>query len=459
MTSYDYDLFVIGAGSGGVRAARMAAAYGARVAIAEDYRLGGTCVIRGCVPKKLLSYGAHFHEDLQDAAGYGWTVEGVHFDWHRLIENKDREIDRLNGIYKDLLSKSGVALFETHASFEDAHTIRLGDRKVTAAWILIAVGGHPVVPDIPGVELGITSNEAFHLASLPKRVLVVGGGYVAVEFASIFNGLGSETIIAYRRDQILRGFDEDVRSFLAAEMTKKGVEIRTYADPAALAKTPTGIDVTFDKGDRLEVDCVMFATGRKPNTKRLGLHAVGVEIGTDDMICVDRFSKTAVDHIYAIGDCTNRVNLTPVAIREGMAFADTVFGKRPTPVDHINVPSAVFSHPPVGTVGMTETEARRGVAAVDIYRSDFRPLKHTLSGRNERSLVKLIVDRATQKVLGAHMVGMDAPEIIQGIAIAVKLGLTKQQLDETVAIHPTAAEEFVTLRTPLPDPAGSRAAE
>ena len=459
MAHYDYDLFVIGAGSGGVRAARMAAAHGARVAIAEDYRVGGTCVIRGCVPKKLLSYGAHFHEEFEDARGFGWTVEGAYFDWRKLIENKDREIDRLNGIYKDLLTKSGVALFETHAAFEDAHTIRMADRKVTAGHILIAVGGHPVKPAILGAELGITSNEAFHLASLPKRALVVGGGYVAVEFASIFSGLGSKTVIVYRRDQILRGFDEDVRKFLAAEMTKKGVEIRTFTDPAALKKTASGIEVTFENGDRLETDLVLFATGRKPNTTQLGLERVGVEIGTDDMICVDRFSKTTVDHIYAIGDCTNRVNLTPVAIREGAAFAETIFGKKPTPVDHVNIPSAVFSHPPVGTVGMTEAEARRGVASVDIYRSDFRPLKHTLSGRHERSLVKLIVDRATQKVLGAHMVGMDAPEIIQGIAIAVKLGLTKQQLDETVAIHPTAAEEFVTLRTPLPDPVESAAAE
>ncbi len=459
MVRYDYDLFVIGAGSGGVRAARMAAAHGARVAIAEDYRVGGTCVIRGCVPKKLLSYGAHFHEDFEDARGYGWTVERAYFDWRKLIENKDREIDRLNGIYKDLLSKSGVALFETHAAFADPHTIRMDDRSVSADYILIAVGGHPVKPAIPGADHGVTSNEAFHLAALPKRTLVVGGGYVAVEFASIFAGLGSAVEIVYRRDQILRGFDEDVRQFLAAEMAKKGIRIRTFADPVSLERTRPGISVTLHDGDIVETDLVFFATGRKPNTTRLGLETVGVEIGADDMICVDRFSQTTVDHIYAIGDCTNRVNLTPVAIREGAAFAETVFGRRPTPVDHENVPSAVFSHPPVGTVGMTEAEARRGVASIDIYRSDFRPLKHTLSGRHERSLVKLIVDRATQKVLGAHMVGMDAPEIIQGIAIAVKLGLTKQQLDETVAIHPTAAEEFVTLRTPLPDPAESAAAE
>jgi glutathione reductase (NADPH) len=459
MARYDYDLFVIGAGSGGVRAARMSAAYGARVAIAEDYRVGGTCVIRGCVPKKLLSYGAQFHEEFEDAAGFGWTVEGAQFDWRRLIENKDREIDRLNGIYKELLSKSGVALFETRAVFEDPHTIRLGDRRVTAGHVLIAVGGHPVKPEIPGAALGITSNEAFHLAALPPRALVVGGGYVAVEFASIFRGLGSKVVICYRRDQILRGFDEDVRRFLAAEMAKKGIEIRTFADPVSLEKTAGGIRAELGGGEAIDTDLVMFATGRKPNTASLGLGAVGVEIGADDMIVVDRFSKTTVDHIYAVGDCTNRVNLTPVAIREGAAFADTVFGGKPVAIDHANVPSAVFSHPPVGAVGMTESEARRRGRPVDVYKSEFRPLKHTLSGRNERSLVKLIVDRGSQKLLGAHMVGMDAPEIIQGIAIAVKLGLTKQQLDETVAIHPTAAEEFVTLRTPLPDPAESAAAE
>ncbi|MEX2202367.1 MAG: glutathione-disulfide reductase [Dongiaceae bacterium] len=457
MARYDYDLFVIGAGSGGVRAARMAAGYGARVAIAEEYRVGGTCVIRGCVPKKLLSYGAHFHEDFEDAVNYGWTVEGVRFDWRRLIENKDREIDRLNEIYKELLANSGVALFETRVVLDDAHTIRIGDRRVTAEYVLIAVGGHPVKPEIPGAELGITSNEAFHLDSLPKRALIVGGGYVALEFASIFNGLGSEVIVTYRRDQVLRGFDDDVRHFTAAEMIKKGVDIRTYEDPVRLVKSPAGIHVVLTGGGNVEADLVMFATGRVPNTHGIGLDTVGVELDGEGAVKVDPLSRSTVENIYAVGDCTNRANLTPVAIREGMAFADTVFGGRPWPVDHENIPSAVFSHPPVGSVGLGEADARRKYGAVDIYKADFKPLKHTISGRTERTLVKLVVDRASQRVLGAHMVGMDAPEIIQGIAIAVKLGLTKRQLDETVAIHPTAAEEFVTLRTPLPDPAEAAA--
>jgi glutathione reductase (NADPH) len=457
MARYDYDLFVIGAGSGGVRAARMAAGYGARVAIAEEYRVGGTCVIRGCVPKKLLSYGAHFHEDFEDAVNYGWTVEGVAFDWRRLIESKDREIDRLNGIYKELLANSGVALFETRAVLEDTHTIRIGDRRVTAEYILIAVGGHPVRPEIPGAELGITSNEAFHLDRLPKRALIVGGGYVALEFASIFNGLGSEVIVTYRRDQVLRGFDDDVRHFTAAEMIKKGVDIRTYEDPVRLVTSPMGIHVSLTGGTDFETDLVMFATGRVPNTRGIGLDAVGVELDDEAAVKVDAYSRSTLENIYAVGDCTNRANLTPVAIREGMAFADTVFGKRPWPVDHDNIPSAVFSHPPVGSVGLGEADARRKYGAVDIYKADFKPLKHTISGRTERTLVKLVVDRASQRVLGAHMVGMDAPEIIQGIAIAVKLGLTKRELDETVAIHPTAAEEFVTLRTPLPDPAEAAA--
>jgi glutathione reductase (NADPH) len=457
MANYDYDLFVIGAGSGGVRAARVAAGYGARVAIAEEYRVGGTCVIRGCIPKKLLSYAAHFHEDFEDAANYGWTVEGIGFDWRRLIESKDREIDRLNAVYKDLLANSRVALFETRAMLENAHTIRMGDRRVTAEVILIAVGGHPVKPEIPGAELGITSNEAFYLDALPKRALIVGGGYVALEFASIFNGLGSEVTVTYRRDQVLRGFDEDVRHFAAAEMKKKGVDIRTYEDPVRLARSPGGIHVALTGGSNVEADLVMFATGRVPNTGGIGLDAIGVELDAEGAVKVDPYSRSTLGNIYAVGDCTNRANLTPVAIREGMAFADTVFGKKPWPVEHDNIPSAVFSHPPVGSVGLGEAEARRRFGAVDIYKADFKPLKHTISGRTERTLVKLVVDRASQRVLGAHMVGMDAPEIIQGIAIAVKLGLTKRQLDETVAIHPTAAEEFVTLRTPLPDPAEAAA--
>ena len=451
MARYDYDLFVIGAGSGGVRAARVAAGYGAKVAIAEEYRVGGTCVIRGCVPKKLLVYASHFHEDFEDARNFGWSVAGASFDWSALIANKDKEIDRLNGIYKKLLAESGVALTEARAALLDPHTLEIAGKRVTADTVLISTGAAPVLPSEPGAELGITSNEAFHLRELPRRIVIAGGGYIACEFAGIFNGMGAKVTQLYRSEQILRGFDDDVRDTLAVEMRKKGIDIRVKTIIRQTVKTAGGLSLALSDDTTLEVDCVMYAIGRSPNTAGMGLKEAGVACGADDAVVVNAYSQSSVPNIYAVGDCTNRLNLTPVAIREGHAFADTVFGKKPTAVDHHSVPHAVFSQPPVSVVGLTEAAARLMYGAVDIYRSTFRPLKHTLSGRDEKTMMKLVVDRASQRVLGAHMVGLDAPEIIQTLAIAVKMGATKAQFDLTVAIHPTAAEEFVTLRTPVPE--------
>ena len=458
MATYDYDLFVIGAGSGGVRAARMAAGHGARVAIAEESRVGGTCVIRGCIPKKLLVYAAHVREEIEDAAGFGWTVPPASFDWATLIANKDREIDRLNGIYKSLLARSGVTLFEQRAVVADPHTVEIDGRKITAGTILIAVGAWPEIPKIPGAEWGVSSNEAFHLPHLPPRIVVVGGGYIAVEFAGIFNGLGAAVCQLYRGEQILRGFDDDVRATLATELVEKGIDLRCAINIAGIERLDHGLRLALDDGSQLETDMVLWATGRRPHTKRLGLAEAGVLLDAVGAVQVDTYSQSAVPSIYAIGDCTNRVNLTPVAIREGAAFADTVFGGRPTAMDHSLIASAVFSQPPVGSVGLTEGEARRRHGAVDIYKATFRPLKHTLSGRNEKTLMKLVVDRASQRVLGAHMVGPDAAEIIQAVAIAVQLRATKADFDRTVAIHPSAAEEFVTMRTREPDPAAEAAA-
>lgn len=449
MSQFDYDLFVIGAGSGGVRAARIAAGYGAKVAIAEESRVGGTCVIRGCVPKKLLSYAAHFQEDFEDARNYGWTVGKATFDWATLIANKDKEIDRLNSIYKKLLAGSKVELLETRAVLLDPHTVDLGGKRVTANNILIAVGGWPELPKAPGIEHAITSNEAFHLQALPRDIVVVGGGYIAVEFAGIFNGLGAKVTQLYRSEQILRGFDDDVRNFLAAEMAKKGIDIRTKSDVARVDKTGDRITVTLLDGRTLECGAIMYATGRRPKTSGMGLVEAGVTLKENGAVQVDSYSSTSVAHIHAIGDCTDRVNLTPVAIREGHAYADSVFGGKSWHVDHRNIASAVFSHPPVGVVGLSEADARKEGSELDIYKADFKPLKHTISGRDERTLMKLVVDRKTQVVLGAHMVGMDAPEIIQAIAIAVKMGATKAQFDAAIAVHPTAAEEFVTMRNPV----------
>jgi len=447
MDRFDYDLFVIGAGSGGVRASRIAASLGARVAVAEAYRPGGTCVIRGCVPKKLMVYAAHFHEDFEDARGYGWTVPEATFSWPALIEAKNREITRLEGIYERLLANAGVTLMRGRATLADAHTVEIDGKRITAKHILIATGGWPVKPAIPGAELGITSNEAFELKDLPKRVLMVGGGYIAVEFAGIFKGLGAEVTLSYRGDDILRGFDDDVRKHLRGEIEAKGIKVLLGHQVAAIERDGSALRVRAAKSvPDLFVDAVMFATGRTPNTANLGLQQVGVKLDDGGAVVVDQYSRTAMENIYAVGDVTDRVQLTPVAIREGQAVAQTLFGVRPVSVTHNNIPSAVFSHPPVGTVGDTEAQAIAKYGQVEVYQSTFRPMKHTLSGRSEKTYMKLIVEPKTQKVVGAHMVGPDAPEIIQGIGIAVVAGLTKQQFDETVGIHPTAAEEFVTMK-------------
>ena len=449
MKQFDYDLFVIGAGSGGVRAARVAAGFGARVAVAEADRPGGTCVIRGCVPKKLLVYAAHFREDLDDAAAYGWSADAT-FSWPTLIANKDREIARLEDIYRTLLKSAGASLYEGRATLVDPHTIEIAARRYTARHVLVATGGRPVRPEIPGTEFAITSDEAFQLAELPRRVLIVGGGYVGVEFGGIFHGLGAEVTIAYRGEQILRGFDDDVRHHLHDELVRKKLDVRLQCDLRSVERRGDGslaaTLVTAGTPQQLEVDAVLFATGRQPVTADLGLEAAGVQLDAYGAVIVDEFSRSSVPSIHAVGDVTNRVALTPVAIREGAAVATTLFGGQRVAVDHRDVPHAVFSQPPVGTVGLSEAAAAAAHDSVDVYTATFRPLKYTLSGRNERTLVKLVVDAASQRVVGAHMVGPDAPEIIQGIAIAVKAGLTKEQFDATVAVHPTAAEEFVTLR-------------
>ena len=455
MADYDYDLFTIGAGSGGVRASRMAASYGAKVAVAEEYRVGGTCVIRGCVPKKLFVYASHVHEEIEDAAGYGWTVEGARFDWKTLLANKDREIDRLNGIYIRNLDNSGVEIIEDRAVVKDAHTVHLVNqaRDVTARYILIATGATPNVDEsLPGLEHTITSNEAFHLDDLPKRIVVAGGGYIAVEFAGIFNGLGVETTLLYRGEEILRGFDDDLRTHLHAEMEKRGIRIITGRVFARIDKTAAGLDAVLDDGSVIETDAVMFAIGRNPNTRGLGLEGAGVELLKNGAIRVDAWSKTSVDTIYAVGDVTDRANLTPVAIREGAAVAETLFNNNPVAVDHACIPTAVFSTPEIGTVGLSEAAARERCGEVDVYRSTFRAMKHTLSGRDEQSMMKIIVDPATDKVLGVHMIGPASGELIQAIGIAVTMGATKAQFDATIAVHPTAAEELVTMKTPLPRP-------
>jgi len=456
--AYDYDLYIIGAGSGGVRCSRIAAAAGARVAICEDDRVGGTCVIRGCVPKKLLVYGSHYAEEFEDAAGYGWTLEDPKFDWPTLIARKDNEIDRLNGIYKKLLSDAGVTLHEGRGKLIDAHTVEVAGTRHTAERIVIATGGRAVRPGIEGAEHAITSNEAFHLKALPPRILVVGGGYIAVEFAGIFNGLGAETTMAVRRDLILRGFDQEVRETLQREMTRKGIVFRTGTEIVAIEKSGDQFRCKTAAGETIETDLVMFATGRAPNTHDLGLERLGVTLNKVGAIAVDEWSQTTVPGIYAIGDVTDRINLTPVAIMEGHFLANTLFGKRPMKPDHANVPSAVFSQPPVATVGLTEDEARRTYGEIDVYAALFRPMKYTMSGRQQQTFMKLLVDAASDRVVGAHMVGDDAAEIIQGVAIAVKAGATKAHFDATVGIHPTAAEEFVTMRSKRP-PVQAKAAE
>jgi glutathione reductase (NADPH) len=449
MADRDVDLFVVGAGSGGVRAARIAAGYGAKVMVAEEYRVGGTCVIRGCVPKKLLVYAARYSDDFEDAAGYGWTVEGPVFDWSKLIANKDREIARLELAYMTTLERAGVELVRSRAVLEDAHTVRLvaTGEKIRPRHILIATGAAPWFgPAIPGIEHVISSNDAFHLEELPKRILIQGGGYIAVEFAGIFNGLGSEVTLVYRGENILRGFDDDLRAHLYAEMEKRGVRIRCGRTVHAVQRTQDTFTTRLSDDSVIEVDKVMFALGRWPNVGGLGLEAAGVHFTNNRGIAVDPLSQTSVPHIHAVGDVTNRVNLTPVAIREGHAFADTVFGGRPTPVDHTNVPTAVFSEPEVGAIGLTEAEACARLAKVDVYKTTFRPMKMSLAGRDTRAFFKLVVDGETDRVVGCHIVGPDAGEMIQLVGIAVKMNATKADVDAVMAVHPTAAEELVTLR-------------
>ena len=413
------------------------------MAIAESGRFGGTCVNVGCIPKKLFSYAAHFRDDLKDAADFGWQVAEPAFDWTRLVANKDREIDRLNGVYERMLVNAGVTIFRGRASVLDQHSVSLNGKTYTAKNILVATGSWPQKPDIPGAERAITSNEAFFLDQLPARALVVGGGYIAVEFASIFNGLGVDTTLAYRGAHLLRGFDAELGRLLGEEMTEKGVSILLRTNPASIAGD---LSVTFEGGSAERFDLVMFATGRRPNTAGLGLEGAGVKLAADGAVIVDNYSKSSVDSIHAIGDVTNRLNLTPVATAEGMALSKTLFGGTPTPIDHEYVPTAVFANPNLGTVGFSEERARQRFGAVEVYKTAFRSLKHSMGERKEKIFMKLVVDAASQRVVGAHMLGPDAGEIIQGIAIAVKLGATKAQFDATIGIHPTAAEEFVTMR-------------
>ncbi len=447
MNAYDYDLFVIGAGSGGVRAARISAGYGARVAIAEEYRVGGTCVIRGCVPKKLLVYGAHFAEDLEDARHFGWAVESKRFDWATLQGNVLSEVDRLNKAYISTLESQKVTILHGRAVLEDAHTVRIGDRTVTADKVLIATGARPGIPDCEGAEHGITSNEVFHLETLPKRVVIAGGGYIANEFAGIFNAFGVKVTLLLRSDRLLREYDQQLAERLQAISTAKGIDFRFNAPFRKVEKQAnSSLLIHAGNDDPIETDLLVYAIGRPPNSAGLGLEAIGVALAENGAIKVDADSRTNIGNIYAVGDVTDRVQLTPVAIREGHAFADTVFGGKPWRVDHGCIPSAVFSHPPIAAVGLTEAQARNTYGSVRVYASDFRPMKNVLANRSERSLYKLVVDEASGRILGAHIIGPEAAEIMQPLAIAVKAGLTKTQLDETVAIHPTMAEELVLMR-------------
>ena len=448
MSEFDFDLFVIGAGSGGVRASRVAAAHEAKVAVAEEFRVGGTCVIRGCVPKKLLIYGAHFAEDLKDARRFGWNVPDCGFEWTTLRDNVLGEVDRLEGLYRNTLNSHKVEMIPERAVVTGPHSVKLASgREVTAKYILVATGAWPVMPDIEGAEHGITSNEVFHLDQCPKRIVIVGAGYIANEFAGIFHQFGSHVTIVNRSSTLLRGYDEQIRDRLLQISMTKGINFRFNAHMERIEKTDDGaLCVHFKDGDPVSADVVLFATGRKPNVDGLGLDSAGVELDDKGAIKVDDYSRTSCESIYAVGDVTDRLQLTPVAIREGHAFADTVFGGNPRTVDYDCVPSAVFSHPPLAGVGMTEAQAKNKLGTVKVYTSDFRPMKYVLAGREERALYKMIVDATTERVVGLHMIGPDAPEILQAAAIAVKAGLTKRDFDDTVALHPSMAEELVLLK-------------
>ena len=447
--SYDFDLFVIGAGSGGIATARRAAEYGAKVGVAEYSRLGGTCVNRGCVPKKLMVYASHFPAQFEEAQGYGWSPVESSFDWYKMITAVNNQVEKLNGIYQNMLDKSGVQVFRTHAKFVDSHTVEVGDKKVTAEKILIAVGGKPDKPDIPGMEYAITSDAMFHLEEQPKRMVIIGSGYIGVEFACILNGLGSQVTLINRGDKILRGFDEDIRTEINEGMIKHGIEIINNQQTQEIRKTESGLQLINEDGEVIvSADAIsLAATGRIPNLENLGLENTGVETH-NGMIAVNEYSRTTEEHIFAVGDCTDNVNLTPVAIREGRAFADSYFGGKSWQMSYDNVPTAIFSYPEAATVGLTETEAkdRYGEDAIKIYRAKFRSMYYTLPDKQEKVLMKLVVEKATDRVLGAHMVGDCAAEIIQGVAIAVQMGATKADFDATVAIHPSIAEEFVTMR-------------
>ena len=447
MADYEYDLITLGAGSGGVRASRLAGGYGAKVAVCEEDRVGGTCVLRGCIPKKLLIFGAHYADHMEDAVNYGWTIGGAHHDWQTLIRNKNSELDRLNGIYLNILKNNNVDLKQGRAIVIDDHTVEVGGERLTTENILIAVGGWPNLPRIPGIEHAITSNEALELPILPKKVVIVGGGYIAVEFAGIFSGFGSSVTEIIRGEEVLRGFDNDIRKSLSEEMRKRDIKILAKTEVTEIKKSGQNLLVTLNSGSVMETDCIMFATGRAANTKGLGLEKAGVELKQDGSIVVDKCNRTTRSNIYAVGDVTDRIQLTPVAIQEGHALADMLFNKNKQFVDYSNVPSAVFSTPPIAVVGLTEEEAKEQFEYIDVYESNFKPLVHTISGRDERTFMKLVVDSKTDVVLGCHMMGIDAPEIIQGIAIAIKCGAKKGQFDATTGIHPSSAEEFVTMRS------------
>ena len=453
MADFDFDLVTLGAGSGGVSASRRAASYGARVAICEDSRVGGTCVIRGCVPKKLLVMASQYRDAFADAAGYGWSLPSAPtIDWPRLQAAKGREIDRLEGIYVRLLGDTGVELVRGRARVVDAHTVEVAGRRLSSRHILVATGSHPSLPALHGIEHAITSNEALELDRVPRRLVIVGGGYIGVEFAGIFAALGAKVTMVIRGDSVLRGFDGDVRAALTGALRNKGVDIRGETLIEGIERNGDTLNLLTKMNETIECDTLLYATGRAPNTAGLGLTEAGVELDAVGAVVVDDASRTRVDNIFAVGDCTNRLNLTPVAIAEGRAVAETLFNRRPTTADHHGVPSAVFSQPPVGTVGLSERDARSQLGEVDVYVTNFKPMRHALGGRNERTMMKLVVERKSDRVVGVHMVGDDAPEIILGFAVALRAGATKALFDSTIGIHPTVAEEFVTLRDKRPDP-------